>query len=141
VCGRVVVSSHHKHATMELDLQLVRALLAQIDRQPQRDNFIDLSIAGYDVENVSNHVRLLDGLGYVNAKAVWTSQGEVWKSVTITWIGADFLTRARDDVAWERAKELIKRGVVSDPQVELEVFRRLLHVCAGESSRPDNPPS
>jgi hypothetical protein len=124
---------------MELDLQLVRALLAHIDRQPQRDNVIDLSIAGYDVETVSDHIRLLDGLGYVNANAVWTSPGEVWKSVAITWIGADFLTRARDDLAWERAKELINRGMVNDPQVVLEVFRRLLHVCA--SSQPDNPPS
>jgi hypothetical protein len=123
---------------MELDLQLVRALLAHIDRQPQRENFVDLSIAGQDSEKVSDHIRLLDSLGYVKANAVWTSQGEVWKSVAITWIGADFLTRAGDDPAWERANELIQRGTVNDPQVVLEVFRRLLHVCA--PSRPGNPP-
>lgn len=126
---------------MKLDLTLVRALLMHVDRQPRGDNFVDLLVAGYDVETISDHIRLLDRLGYVAARAVQTPQKEVWKSVTITSKGADFLTRARGDVAWQRAKELIEGRLPSDPQVLLEVFKRLLRVCADDSSRSDDPPA
>jgi len=125
---------------MKLNLDLVRALFVQADGQPLDDNFINLSIEGFDGETVSEHVRLLDGLGYVTAIAVWTFEGEVWKSVRLTCKGTDFLTRASDRLAWEHAKQLVEGKVVGDPEVTLEVLKRLLNVCADDSSggqRPD----
>jgi Hypothetical protein (DUF2513) len=127
---------------MKLNLDLVRALLAQVDGPPHDDSFINLSIEGFDGETVSEHIRLLDGLGYVTAIAVGTFEVEVWKSVRLTWKGADFLARARDGVAWEHAKQLVEGRVVGDPEVILEVLKRLLNVCADDSSggqRPDGP--
>lgn len=93
---------------MKLDFGLVRALLIHVGRQPQHDNLVDLSIVGYDGETVSDHVRLLDSLGYVSAVAVWTFQGEAWKSVRVTWKGADFLARASDDAVWNRARQMVE---------------------------------
>jgi Hypothetical protein (DUF2513) len=93
---------------------------------------IDLSIDGCDEETVSDHVRLLDRLEYVKADAVWTFRGEVWKSVQVTWKGADFLTRAIDDVVWDRAKQTVEKRVVGTPEFKLEVLKGLLDSPTGE---------
>jgi len=103
---------------MKPDLDLVRSLLAHVDRQRHSDNLIDLSIDGYDEETVSDHVRLLDSLGYVGAVAIRTLRGKVWKSVQVTWKGADFLTRAIDDVVWDRAKQTVEERVVGTPEFQ-----------------------
>jgi uncharacterized protein DUF2513 len=118
---------------MKLNLDLVRALLAHIDSRPHDGESVDLSIEGYDDETVLDHVRQLDALGYLHAVAVWTLHGEVWKSVRLTWKGADFLARAGNSRAWEEARELIERNLVDDPEVTLEVLKRLLDVCSNES--------
>jgi len=120
---------------MKLELDLVRQLLALINRRPIDDNLIDLSIDGYDDGDVSDHVALLDSLGYVAAVRIWTFQGEVWKSVRIRWKGADFLTRASDDAVWARAKTMVDERVVGDFEFKLEMFKGLLDAAAEDLSR------
>lgn len=120
---------------MNFDFDLVRRLLAHVDRQRHSDNLIDLSIDGYDEETISDHVRLLDSLGYVGAIAIWTFSGEVWKSAQVTWKGADFLTRATDDAVWDRAKRMVGERIVGTPEFKLEVLRGLLDSAADEAPR------
>jgi hypothetical protein len=117
---------------MQLDIDLVRELLARVDRQPHDADSIDLSINGYNEETVADHVRLLDGLGYVTAVSLWTFQGNVWKSIRITWKGADFLTRARDDAAWNRARQMVEERVVGNSDFKLDVLKGLLDAAAEE---------
>lgn len=119
---------------MKLDLDLVRKILAHVNRQPLDDDLIDLSIGGYGEHVVSEHVALLEGLGYVTASRIWTFQGEVWKSVRLTWKGSDFLARADDDAVWDRAKQMVSQRVVGGADFQLEVLKGLLDAAADELS-------
>jgi len=119
---------------MKLDLDLVRKILAHVNRQPHDDNLIDLSIGGYGENVVSEHIALLESLGYVTASRIWTFQGEVWKSVRLTWKGTDFLTRADDDAVWGRAKQMVTQRVVGDSEFQLDVLKGLLDLAADDLS-------
>jgi hypothetical protein len=121
---------------MRLDLDLVRRLLVRVNERRHDDDAIDLSIDGYDSETVSEHVRLLDRLGYVAAIRVWTSQGEVWKSARITSKGADLLARASDDAVWKRAKQRVEERVVGSSEFKLDILKGLLDWAPEE--RPGN---
>ena len=100
---------------MKRDLELMRAILLNLEEQPYTRGFHQLSIPGRSGEEVSEHVRLLSDAGLIEAVDLSTHDGECWLPTRITNEGYDFLDAARVETLWTRAKKevLSKTGTVT----------------------------
>jgi hypothetical protein len=116
---------------LTLQFDLIRDILSHVD-QHRSDAWIDMWIEGYDNETVSDCVKLLDRQGYVNAVSASTIHGDVWKSVSLTGKGGDFLANSRHSAAWERA--LIWASQKGEG-CELDEFQAFLAQLAEEIER------
>jgi hypothetical protein len=84
-------------------LELVRKLLLHIE-QHSHDAWIDLWICGFEEDAVSDCVRLLEGLGYLETVSVWVADRQYWKTVRPTLSGNRLLETARNEVLWSHGR-------------------------------------
>jgi len=105
-----------RYAGMKRDMDLVRALLAQIeedDRFSGAEAFLAheaFTVSPYTPEEVGYHVLLLLDAGYLKGNSEVPSMPVIER---LTWEGCEFLENTRDPEIWEKAKERAKtlRGV------------------------------
>lgn len=108
---------------MERDMDLVRAILLEVERRAWAEQGKPVEIEGYSGERVSYHVRILDEAGLMAALDASSFKGLAWYPISLTWEGHDFLDAAREDTRWNRAKQLVKDKAGS---VSFDVFKQLL---------------
>jgi len=92
---------------MKRDMNLVRAVLLEVEKLPHDYGFHDIEVEGYAPEEVTYHVRLLHEARLIEAIDLSTMSGVSWKSKRLTYQGHEFLDAARSDTVWEKAKSLV----------------------------------
>jgi len=107
-------------------MDLVRAILLELEKHEHGRFQGKLEVLGYSDEQVGCHVCLLGYGGLLKVIDV-TSNGSASPyalPLSITWKGYEFLDAARSDTVWKKAAALItKSGVVS---AGFEVLKPLL---------------
>ena len=95
---------------MKRDFELIRCILFEIEGKNENPGgWIDLELKGWPADLISYHVWLLHEAGLIEAHEATTKDGYEWKPKTIRWEGHEFLDAARNDKAWKKAMERIKK--------------------------------
>lgn len=101
---------------MTRDMDLIRAILISMEKQENSSNQKwSSSFDGFTDEEVGFHCHLLDQAGLIKA-ADATSMGNSHPyaiPLSITWAGYDFLSAARDDTLWKKAKATVMKPAMS----------------------------
>lgn len=94
---------------MRFDIDLARQILQIVEDDPEADggSWVEVSVPGRSDREVSYHVRLLDEEGLLVAKDNSTLDGPCFQPMRLTKPGHDFLTAARNDTLWNKAKAYI----------------------------------
>jgi hypothetical protein len=93
---------------MHRDMDLVRRILMEIERQSVDSPNIDLRIDGYSGEEISYHVKIMYQAGLIEAIDFSSHDGIAWKPTSLTWEGHEFLDNARNETTWNKAKGILK---------------------------------
>jgi hypothetical protein len=114
---------------MKRDMDLIRKILQAIETYPVPDDFIELTIEGYESENIAYHVKLLAEAGLIHAINLSSLNGFEWKPKSLTWEGHEFLDASRDNSRWERIKRLVveKTGGLSFEVLKAALVQAMLH--------------
>jgi DNA-binding MarR family transcriptional regulator len=121
---------------MNLNCDLVPAILQHIDCRTSSESQDPLSIEGSDEETVSDHLRLLEAQGYVVSVPRLESAHERRMLLRITSRGSGFLARSRSDAVWARAKKKVEEHVVGTAKFKLELLSGLLETAEGNAGDP-----
>ena len=102
---------------MKRDMDLIRQILLEIEKEPVLGRMISLDIESYSPEEASYHVMILNEAGLIEATAL---DGHRWIPKRLTWQGHEFLDAARSEKVWKRAIETIKDKIGSVPFVVVQ---------------------
>lgn len=101
---------------MKRDMELVRKIVLHLEKPPRKTPRLDeLHIEGYELKAVNYHVRLLYDGGLIMNKAHPDRELEHRCTLSLTWVGHDFLDAARNDTIWQGAKERLGEAFASAP--------------------------
>ena len=107
---------------MKRELELIRLILLEIEKQPYDQGPIEAEIPGYTSAQISYHVLLLKDAGLIEAIDFSTFAGSDWKPTRLTWQGHEFLDASRDEGRWQKALSIMKEkagGIAFDVLKEL----------------------
>lgn len=93
---------------MKRDMDLVRAILRQVESYEDPSGMHEiLEIEGYDQKEISYHINILNDAGLLEAMDISSTgpDGFLWWPGNLTWAGQEFISVAKDDSIWEKAKE------------------------------------
>jgi hypothetical protein len=108
---------------MERDMDLVRQVLLEIEKQPFTGDWIDLSIDSHTPEEITYHVMILFEAGLIEAEEVSDFSNVDWKPIRLTWEGHEFLEAARDDSRWKKATSTVLQRAGG---IAFDVLKQLL---------------
>src|SRR5687768_9431326 len=100
---------------MKRDMDLVRAILLQVEDMPYDRDGTPIGVEGYSAEEVEYHLMLLGQAGLIEMDLITFDGGALRAPRALTWTGHEFLDAARNNTTWNRAKTAIveKGGAVS----------------------------
>jgi len=99
---------------MKRDMDLVRLILLEIEKEYVSTAIYNLSVDGYDMATVAYHCKILHEEGLIfDYKAQYAGDEIYMFGVgSLTWEGNDFLDKVRDDSQWKKVKDtIIKKGL------------------------------
>lgn len=116
---------------MKRDMDLVRKVLLAVEErnfpEEQRAANRNLDVPGHSWQEISYHVRIMTEAGIVTSVKDMVRDGsmtcEVYRPISLTWAGHEFLDAARNDTVWNAAKDKIGKSALS---VSFEVFKGVL---------------
>ena len=92
---------------MQRDMDLVRAILLEVEQHQEPQAPFEVQAHGYSPEQIAYHVRLLAEAGYIDA----IDFGDDWQPKSLNWSGHEFLDATRNAGIWQKVKaELKDRG-------------------------------
>jgi len=96
---------------MKRDMDLVRLILLEIEKEYVSTAIYDLEIEGYDMATVAYHCKILYENGMISDYGALNAEDGIseFGVGSLTWDGNDFLDKIRDDSQWERIKETVKK--------------------------------
>jgi len=97
-------------------MDLVRAILLEVEKHEQGFAPSTLEIEGYTPEQIAYHAYIMDEAGLVEAVKTVSRQSSSPEAMIrrLTWEGHDFLDAARPPDRWNKAKGIVgKIGGVS----------------------------
>lgn len=115
---------------MKRDMDLIRRLLMKTEALPDANGH-PISAEGYGAEEICEHLRLAQEAGLIEARFLPGSAE--CASLRLTWAGHEFLDAARENVIWEKAKEMAMRTAEGVTIISLKVA--LAHLM-GRSALP-----
>ena len=89
---------------MKRNLDLVRAILLDVEARGTPLEFIDPQVDGFNELEISYHVMLLEDAGLVRAMDRTAIGIFRWSAGALTWRGHELVELFRDDALWEKAK-------------------------------------
>lgn len=94
---------------MKRDMDLIRAMLLQVEAHPHGRAPDKIEIAGYTEEQINFHAFLLVEAGLAEGFEVTNSCSNSPEAIInrLTWTGYEFLDSARNDGIWNKAKTTI----------------------------------
>lgn len=114
---------------MTLDPDLVRNILIQIEDQPPGPQPLN-AVKWYQVkvddrskEEISEHVRLMEEAGFIEALKIPEQEGMFWYPIRMTWHGHDYLASVRGDTVYAKTKEIASKafGTVTMETIKVAV--------------------
>jgi hypothetical protein len=93
---------------MRRDMDLIRLLLLDVEGEEKQD------LSHYSKEQLNYHKALLIEAGFVEGKVGYGDDKiSVVKIIRLTWQGHEFLSAARNNSVWNKAKEIISKANLS----------------------------
>lgn len=92
---------------MRRDMDLVRLILFDVEGEEKPD------LSNFSKEQLNYHKVLLIDAGLVEGKVGYGTKISVVKIIRLTWQGHEFLSAARNNSVWNKAKEMIAKANVS----------------------------
>lgn len=99
---------------MKRDMDLVRLILLEIEKEYVSTAIYNLSVDGYDMATVAYHCKILHEKGLISDYKAQYASNEIYSFGvgSLTWEGNDFLDKVRDDTQWRKVKDTItKKGL------------------------------
>lgn len=94
---------------MKRDMDLIRDILFALEDATEFDTPLSLTIDGRDEDEISYHVYLLDQAGLIKAFDSSNDHFAYWRASHLTWNGHEFLTAAKDESRWKKAKAIVTK--------------------------------
>jgi hypothetical protein len=109
-------------------MDLVRAILFEVEKQPEGFAPNDLQIQGYTADEIAYHAYIMGEAGLVHSidTTHMGSSGPEAKVSRLTWEGHDFLDAAREPDRWQTAKKVIDKVGGASIQIWLAVLTDLV---------------
>lgn len=98
---------------MKFDKELVRQILLAVEAHNKPQGWMNLSIEGWEANDVSYHVMLLDEAGLLVGISLGGLNRFVWQPRRLTYKGHEFLDTVRDPEVWRRTKEGAEKAGVA----------------------------
>jgi hypothetical protein len=92
---------------MKRDMDLVRAILMEVEKVPFDGGSHQVQVEGRSVAEISYHVMLLHRAGLIDALDLSADEYPLWRPMWLTWDGHEFLDAARDQTRWTKAKDKV----------------------------------
>lgn len=96
---------------MKLDLDVVRGILLQVEATPANQTPDQIVLEGVSEDTIVEHIELLAEHGMLEARFLRSGRGggriAAASIIRMTWAGHDFLSNARNQSVWAKAKALI----------------------------------
>ena len=94
---------------MERDLDLAREILMAVEKMPytgsrRSKDLPELQLPGRTKEAVRYHTAILHEAGLIYAVDIGNQQLERFTPFRLTWVGHEFLDKARDDTRWDEVR-------------------------------------
>ncbi len=95
---------------MKRNFDLAKQILLKMESLPTSRNDSRITIDGYQPDEISYHVYLLDSAGLVEASDCGGPIEPMWIPHSLTWSGHEFLALAvaKNNTIWQKAKDYIK---------------------------------
>jgi hypothetical protein len=90
------------------DMNLVRKLLLEMEKQPYTGNFINVEIEGVADDDITYHVILMSEANLIDAMNLTTMSNIEWQPLRITWQGHEFLDTVRDEQQWQKTLGVVR---------------------------------
>ncbi|NLG39121.1 MAG: DUF2513 domain-containing protein [Fibrobacter sp.] len=90
---------------MKRDMDLVRLILFEVEKNEKWDEWKDIKIEGYSQEEIYYHIMLLNEAGLIEAKIL--CDGGKWVPYRLTWNGHEFLDASRNETVWKKVKGIM----------------------------------
>ena len=96
---------------MKRDMDLVREILLEIEKQHVSTAIYNLEINGYEKETVVYHCKILYEAGLISTYNAQYAGNEIWSFGvgSLTWEGNDYLDKVRDTSTWRKTKDIISQ--------------------------------
>jgi hypothetical protein len=91
---------------MKRDMDLLRAILLEVEQQHVNEPWSAMPLMGYSLEEVVYHIQLAHDSGLVDARIAPGAHHAV--VIRLTHEGHEFLDAARNDNIWSKAKAMAK---------------------------------
>ena len=118
---------------MKRDMDLVRSILIEVEKQPSGFASQEIHLEGYTDEQVGYHASIMHEAGLVHAVDVTVLSGTSPQAVItrLTWHGHEFLDAAREPTRWQQARDLVDRFSGAPIQVWTHVLTELVKRSVG----------
>ncbi|MGD0223084.1 MAG: DUF2513 domain-containing protein [Terriglobia bacterium] len=118
---------------MKRDMDLIRAVLIEVEKLPYDGGFHHISVEGHSEEEVTYHVLLAHEHGLIDAANLTTMDGVCWKPKRLTYQGHEFLDSARSDTVWNKAKEklLTTTGTITLEALKVVLPQVMIKLACG----------
>jgi hypothetical protein len=110
---------------MKRDMDLIRLLLLDIEGDEKTD------LSGFSKEQLNYHKALLIEAGLVQGAIANDGGGNIAavKTIRLTWDGHEFLSAARNNSIWNKAKEAISKANLA---ITVPILKELLTILVKE---------
>jgi len=114
---------------MKRDLNLIRTILLAIEANPAGRPILGFDAPGHSVEEIREHVQLLDDAGFIDANILTGGMGEPtgFLVTRMTWSGQEFLAHAKNDTIW---KKVLSQAEAKGMSASMAVINGLLEAAA-----------
>lgn len=96
---------------MKLNMDLIREILLEIEKQYVSTAIYNLNIDGYDMETVAYHCKMLYKKGFISDYQAQYADDEIdaFGVGSLTMEGNKYLNDIRDNSMWKKIKNTIKK--------------------------------
>ena len=108
---------------MRRNLDLVRALLLEVEKNDDPYEPITPKVAGFSELEVSYHIALMEEAGLVVARDRSAIGVFYWSATRLTFAGHELLDCVRDETVWNEAKHAVDAAAGG---IALTVLRQVL---------------
>jgi hypothetical protein len=103
---------------MKRDMDLVRSILLEIEKQTSGFAFEAPKVSEYSKEKIVYHLYIMIQGGLLEAQPTQTAAAIIpmdFSYINLTWLGHEFIDNARDEGVWKKAKTIVaeKVGTIS----------------------------